>query len=254
MTRVDEESKKLPNDSEFPIYCVCLLDILGFKNIFRMEGLLAVREKYKRLMDHVNNQKHGFDLLQTPDGHLMLGVGVSGYFYASDSFLFWMSYNPMALAKFTEDVAEMICIGLETGLPLRGAIAVGEAILDEKTGEFLGGPIIEADIVNRTQQWIGVSFGPSFMESRKHAFDPKTVLRYKDHYKSLDNDASKFATGLTVDWPRRWRDVRKSDVRPVIRNLGLNLDPSGKWSGYYRQAEKFAEFSEQNQDWFRTQK
>jgi hypothetical protein len=253
MTRIDEESKKPPNDSEFSVYFVCLLDILGFKSIFQREGLLAVRGKYKRLMDHVNNQKHGYDLIQTPGGHLMLGVGTSGYFYASDSFLFWMSYNSIALPKFTEDVSEMICLGLETGLPLRGAIAVGESILDEETGEFLGGPIIEADIVNHTQRWIGASFGPSFTEPGKHAFDPKTVLPYKGHYKSLDDVASKFATGLTVDWPRRWRETRNSDVRPVIQNLGLNLDPNGKYSEYYRQAKDFADFSEQNQAWFRKQ-
>ena len=184
----------------------------------------------------------------------MLGVETSGYFYASDSFLFWMAHNPVALSKFTEDVAEMICIGLETGLPLRGALAVGTSILDEKTGEFLGEPIIEADFVNGIQQWIGASFGPSFMEPGKYGFDPKTVLTYKNHYKNLDDVARKLATGLTVDWPRHWREVRKSDVRQLIRSLRQRLDPNGRYSVYYEKTEVFAEFSESSHDWFLTQK
>jgi hypothetical protein len=181
----------------------------------------------------------------TPDGHVAVGWLIVGNAYFSDSLLFWTHYSKVALPSFTHLVAEAICFGLETQLPLRGAIAVGEAVLDSGSGVFLGKPLVEVARTERVQQWIGVSFAPSFSKPGfNDGFYLNTVLPYKSHYKDA---ASDYATGMTVDWPRRWRESRESDPRPILRSL--DHDPT--FSVYYDQAARFIDFSENNHDWFR---
>ena len=183
---------------------VCLLDVLGFESLLRRIGLAALQTKYDALVGYVKEQKGGIDIVPTPDGHVAVGWLAVGNVYFSDTLLFWTQYSTMSLPSFTQLVAETICFGLELGLPLRGAIAAGEAVLDSGAGVFLGEALIEAARTEREQQWIGVSFGPSFSrEGRGAGFYLHTVLPYKSQYKDL---SSEYATGMTVDWPRHWRE------------------------------------------------
>lgn len=233
----------MPVDSDSQI--VCLLDVLGFENILSRLGLAGLRVKYETLVAFVKEQTGGIDIAPTPDGHVAVGWLVLGNAYFSDSLLFWTPYSGMALRGFTLLISEAICFGLETGLPLRGAIAVGEATLDSGGGVFLGEPLVEVARTERIQQWIGVSFGPSFRDS-KAGFHLNTVLPYKSHYK---DPADGYATGMTVDWPRRWRESRKSNPRPVLQ--ALNLNPA--FSAYYEKSLSFVDFSERHHDWFTRQ-
>lgn len=50
-----------------------------------------------------------------------------------------------------------------------------------------------------------------------------------------------------MDWPRRGRESRKTDPRPVVR--GLDRDP--ELSDYYAPVGRFIDFSEENHDWFK---
>jgi hypothetical protein len=238
-----EANSEMTSTSDLQL--VCLLDVLGFESLLKTLGLAGIQAKYSKLIDYVKEQKGGLDIVPTPDGHVAVGWLAIGNAYFSDSLLFWTRYSGMALPSFTHCVAEAICFGLETELPLRGAIAVGEAILDEGSGVFLGTPLVEIARTERTQQWIGVSFGPSFAKPGfNEGFHLHTILPYKGHYKDR---TSEYATGMTVDWPRRWRESRKSDPRRTLRSL--NRDP--RFSAYYDCTERFTLFSEENHDWFR---
>lgn len=226
---------------------VCLLDVLGFESQLKAHGLAGVHAKYAKLVEYVKQQEGGIDVVPTPDGHVAVGWLVIGNAYFSDSLLFWTRYSATALPSFTHCVAEAICFGLETELPLRGAIAIGDAILDKDSGIFLGEPLVEVARTERTQQWVGASFGPSFAKPGfNDGFQLHTILPYKSHYKDRANE---YATGITVDWPRRWREGRKTDPRLTLRSL--DRDPA--FSTYYSRTESFIEFSEENHDWFRKQ-
>jgi len=219
------------------LHLVCLLDVLGFESLLRRLGLVGLHQKYASLVDYVKQQTGGLDVVPTPDGHVAVGSLVVGNAYFSDSLLFWTRYSKLAVPSFTHLVAEAVCFGLEAELPLRGAIAVGEAVLDADTGIFLGEPLVEVARTERTQQWIGASFGPSFSEPRfSGGFYLHAVLPYKSHYKDR---TSRHATGMAVDWPRRWRESRMSDPRPLLRSL--DRDPV--FSAYYDQAVRFIDFS-----------
>jgi len=236
-----ETGKKTTNGPQV----VCLLDVLGFENLLATLGLEGLRQRYTRLVDYVRQQAGGIDVVPTPDGHVAVGWLVLGNAYFSDSLLFWMEYSKIGLASFTHSVSEAICFGIETELPLRGAIAVGEAILDNSSGVFLGVPLVEVAGVERTQRWIGASLGPSFTKPGFHdGFFLHTVLPYKSHYK---DPANGYATGMTVDWPRRWRESRKSDAKSAL----YRLDRDPRFSAYYQHTARFIDFSERNHDWFR---
>jgi hypothetical protein len=223
---------------------VCLLDVLGFESLLKTHGLRGIHAKYTKLIYYVKQQKGGIDVVPTPGGRVAVGWLVIGNTYFSDSLLFWTNYSKMSLPSFTHCIAEAVCFGLEIELPLRGAIAVGEAILDPDNGVFLGEPLIEVARTERLQQWIGVSFGPSFSKPGfNDGFYLHTILPYKSQYKDR---TSEFATGVAVDWPRRWREGRKSDPLQLLKTL----DSNPKFSVYYKITKKFIEFSKVNHDWF----
>jgi hypothetical protein len=225
---------------------VCLMDVLGFENILKHYGLGLLRQRYATLMEYVKDKNGpGIDIVSV-DGHAAVGMLVIGSSYFSDSVLFWAHYNQLMMRTFTSLIADAVCFGIEVGLPLRGAMAVGDLILDNESGTFLGEPLVEVARAEKEQNWIGVSFGPSFLNPpRNEGFDLTTMLSYKSHYKSV---LSPVATGMVVDWPRKWRESRKTDVRPEIRSLDWN--PA--FTDYYATTLGFVDFSERNHDWFKT--
>jgi len=229
---------------------LCLLDVLGFESLFTSIGLKQIEERYDRLIEYVRKQTGGVDVVPTPDGHVAVGWLVLGNAYFSDTILFWTKYSKMSLPSFTHLIAETICYGIEHKLPLRGTISVGDAILDKDSGKYIGEPIIEAARTERLQKWIGVSFGNSFAKPGfNEGFHLNTVLPYKSHYKpeaQEDDEKKKYCSGMTIDWPRRWRESRATDIQPLVSEL--DTDP--RFSDYYEQTLRFIRFSEENHDWF----
>lgn len=233
---------------------LCLLDVLGFESIVEDLSLAELEQRYDALIAYVSQQRGGLDIQPTLDGHVAVGWLVLGNAYASDSILFWTDYDRMSLPSFTSLISEAICHSIEHEFPLRGTISVGDAILDRASGKYLGKPLIEAARTERLQKWVGVSFGRSFASPPfNQGFHLDTVLPYKSHYdKRAQNDDKKrdLCTGMTVDWPRRWRETRDTDIVPFVSAL----DKNPNYSGYYQQTLRFAEFSRANHDWFKTGK
>ncbi|MCK4351791.1 hypothetical protein KAW65_00095 [candidate division WOR-3 bacterium] len=226
---------------------LCLFDVLGFESLLNRIGLKKLAERYDKLTEYVKEQRGGIDIVPTPDRHVAIGWFVVDNAYFSDTFLFWTSYNKISLPHFTYLIAETICYGIEHELPLRGTLTVGEMILDGNSGTYLGKPIIEAVRTEQLQQWIGLSFGPSFSKPDfKKGFYLNTVLPYKSHYK---DKANPLATGMVVDWPRRWRETRKANIRSLVSRMDKDL----KFSQYYIKTLEFIDFSERNHDWFKKQ-
>lgn len=226
-------------------YILGFLDVLGFASKFETFGIDEIHAHYSKITDYVRKQTGGINIVPTADGQVAVGWLILGHAYFSDTILFWTEYNKMALPGFTELMSETVCYSIEQQLPLRGTISVGEAIFDIETHTYLGGPIIEGAKTELVQTWIGISFGSSFMkDDLSQGFHLHTVLPYKSHYKDKENI---MATGMVVDWPRKWRETRKTDVRPVIQAL----DTVTEAHPYYENTMRFVDFSEENHDWFK---
>ena len=52
--------------------------------------------------------------------------------------------------------------------------------------------------------------------------------------------------GLVLDWPRRWRETRKTDATATLAAMDTEL----KYAPPYRCAVEFVAFSLRSHDWF----
>ncbi|QWR78544.1 hypothetical protein [Candidatus Magnetomonas plexicatena] len=95
---------------------ICLLDVLGFKNLFKSIGLDGIKDRYTKLIEYVRQQTGGIDIVPTPGGHVAVGWLVIGNAYFSDTLLFWTKYSKISLPSFTQLISETICYGLEHDL------------------------------------------------------------------------------------------------------------------------------------------
>lgn len=234
-----------------PIFVVALFDVLGFEERLKASGLNKLVRAYDYLLKIVKRQRDG----------MMLHCGVPagkggraaafGYLdiqqdYFSDTIILWCSYNHFCFGPFIGTCIEFVCQVLHSGLPIRGGIAVGEAVMDKSKRIYIGAPLVEAARVEQAQSWIGVSFGPSFAtKPYNEYFEPDSVLVYTAHRKP---GRSQWLPGLVLDWPRYWRDTYS--ILPE-RHLSL-MNKKSKHRRYYDRAIHFCEFSRKHQDWHQT--
>ena len=223
-------------------YMIAMFDVLGFKSLIESPGLDEVYRRYEILMTYVREPKSGIDLVPI-DGFVAVGHLEVQCAYFSDTLLFWAPYSFPGFRTFCTTCSEVVCRGIEIGLPLRGGIAVGRAIMDHPKATYLGKPIIETYNVEQAQEWIGASFGPSFHDpANKKQFFLDTILPYRSHRKP----DTTLINGSVLDWPRHWRHNRTAPATDAVQTLNTNP----KKSSYYETTQKFIAFSEQNHDWF----
>lgn len=242
-------------------YAVGIFDVLGFKSKFAQLGLREVTARYAALIDIVVKRDEHLEEMRTffPDFKEApywyaggeIGIMTNVYMaYASDTFLVWTNYTwtelhqendeelerlskdpthdwlflPVPCDPFLDICNELICRSLQVGLPLRGALAVGDAILDKERRIFLGGPIIEANLLEHEQKFIGAGICNSFVDQ---TIPRRFTLSFN---KQLKESAEIDASGLILDWPRHWRNTRSVDIKEVIGSM----DTDDRFSDYYQ--------------------
>lgn len=258
-----------------PEYTVAFFDILGFKQASERLGLDAIEHRYRRLIEAVDrfnaNSASLFGQLSfresaywTEDGDIFILNRIDGA-YASDSVVVWTArwwpesrdLDPAARAGLARDPEsgwqhttvpcdnllsvcnELVCRSIEVGLPLRGALAMGPALLDTTRSLFLGPPLIQAATLEREQTLIGASLCDSFMDQ---TIPERFVLDFDRHLKpGLARDFG----GKVLDWPRHWRRTRGSDLHDHIRTL---CPDRGRARVHYRNTLALIEMSERKQE------
>ncbi|MGH9420443.1 MAG: hypothetical protein ACRD3J_10740 [Thermoanaerobaculia bacterium] len=227
-------------------YAFAMFDVLGFSAWVKCAGLQRVLDAYHLLIQDavVLPQKRGsLSAVQTAEG-MLLTVGLAPSFaYFSDTILLWCPLTPTAVSDFVERCSDLICKALQLGIPLRGALTLGDAVLDGEIGFFIGEPLIEAANLERGQNWVGLTLGNSAVWTAFLAqLHPTTVIEYPPPMKP---NLAEYASPIVLDWPRRWRD--KYDECPSTRLRSLNVDP--RFSVYWENTITFAEHSLKKHDW-----
>lgn len=69
------------------------------------------------------------------------------------------SFLQPTMAGFLEKCCIIFCEALKRGIPLRGVVSCGMAIMDEESHIFLGRPLSEAAKAEAHQNWLGVRIG-----------------------------------------------------------------------------------------------
>jgi hypothetical protein len=231
---------------EISRYAFALFDVLGFSGWIKSVGLQSVLDSYHLLIERVvikPNEKGGLSAVQTPEGAIFAITGPPGYAYFSDTILLWHPLVPAFVDDFVRRCSELICEALAMNIPLRGALTLGDAVLNTESNFFLGEPIVEATKLEKAQNWIGLTFGRSAVWSAFLAqLHGTAIIEYSPPTKESFKDC---ASSIVVDWPRCWRD--RHGECPSSRLRELNKDPT--FSSYWENTIKFAEFSLARHDW-----
>lgn len=222
----------------------CFLDVLGFSNLVRTESLECIYAKYKVLIEAVQQQEHNGLVFSSWAGTPYFGVETLEAAYFSDTLVFWCPYHVRQLQSLAFSMKEVLCRSIEIGLPLRGAISVGEAVLDKEKTHFLGKPIVSAADAEKVQRWIGITLSNDFREPPFNGgFSADCFMPYEEHLKEGGLGA---VTPLVLDFPRRWRATRQSSLYSAVKSL--DLDPA--FSDYYTNTLAFVEHSSKNERWW----
>jgi len=241
------------------LYSIALFDILGFEARFSAYGLEVMAAKYDQLIGSVvQRNQHMSELASmlhmedeatwTAEGDAFVCNRIYGA-YASDTVLIWAhalfpggrglseheraarasdpargwTFLPIPCDRFLDACSEVVCEALELELPVRGAIAMGMAIMDSERGVFLGQPLIDAARMEKNQKLIGASFCRSYLSQ---IIPGPYAVPLDCHVKDL---TSGHFSGLVLNWPRRWRLTRRTDLAPVISRLDTAPDHSAAY-------------------------
>lgn len=222
----------------------CFLDVLGFSDLVRNRGLESLYAEYRELVDAATKERHDGLVFSSWQGTPYFGVEKLESAYFSDTVVFWCPYNPRHLQSLCYSMMEVLCRSIEIGLPLRGAISAGEAILDRERSHFVGKPIVSAADAEKVQRWIGVTLSKEFREAPFNGgFSAACFMPWERHLKEGGLAA---VTPLVLDYPRWWRSTRTESLEATLGRL----DKDPEFSPYYQNAIEFAFHSAANPQWW----
>lgn len=137
---------------------VALFDVLGFKELLSSKPLNQVISSYRSLID-VKRQAARIPVGR-PGG---VSVEVSGTTVFSDTILLWCDDSWPAVQSLLTSCNALIAESLALGMPLRGGVAFGEAVLDRVQRVFVGQPIVDAHLTEASQEWLGAALHSSVL-------------------------------------------------------------------------------------------
>lgn len=240
-----DESPTLPTEEpevpETRRYILAVFDVLGFSSLLSEKGLTEITSLYSRLIAEAVTKEPmrtytNIRFSETQKGSVWGALPVQ-HAHFSDTIFLWVPLVQHFIDPFIARCADMVCEALKMGLPLRGALAVGPAVMHSRTGTFVGAPVVEAAKLEQSQDWLGASLGPSMLAvDVSIEFDPTLVIPYRVPFKK---GRERVYAELALDWPSRFRVRFGTDPIDAIRAI----DTSPAHHIYYNNAVKFAEFS-----------
>ncbi len=145
-------------------FAFAMFDVLGFSEWVTSADLKTILNSYELLVERAvtrPNENGRLSAVQTPEGALLTVIRPPNYVYFSDTILLWCPLVPPLVGDFVERCSDLVCEALAMDIPFRGAITLGDAVLDSESNIFLGEPIVEAANLEKGQEWIGLTFGNS---------------------------------------------------------------------------------------------
>jgi hypothetical protein len=230
-------------------YAIALFDVLGFSDLQKNLGTEKLYLIYEELIDKaiIEKTKEGIKFLgATREGLFVIGNLEVKFVYFSDTIILWTPYKEEFFPFFVTICSEFMVDAIAIGLPLRGALAVGDAIMDRKKGIFLGEPLIEAARLEKAQNWIGVTFGTSFNSKNIH----EAMINFEDiqiNYASqMKEGYENLSSRIVLDWARKMREQKKTEL--IISKLTSAMNLTDK-KIYYENTFAYFDHSDKNKNW-----
>ncbi|MGO9985404.1 MAG: hypothetical protein ACLPIX_14510 [Rhodomicrobium sp.] len=220
-------------------------DVLGFSKRVENEGAEETAKLYNRLIETTVKKEAerglGAVLMDGKRYMALFNLDVQ-HAYFSDTIFMWVPLEQVFVDAFVSHCATFVCEALAMDVPIRGAISLGEAVMDRASGTYIAMPIVESASCEKIQEWLGVVFAnsatwPPFMAE----VHPNQLIEYDVPVK-----AGKEADlpPVALDWPRRWEELHGYPASKKIEEL-IAKEPHQKLFN----ALKFANFCLQNKDW-----
>jgi len=230
---------------EQQLYLVALFDVLGFSALVAEKGSEALLTIYQELIAKavLNTNYTGFGRIKV--GPNRYGVGgfyaPVNYAYFSDTILLWTTNQFTHVAPFLAKCGDLICEALKIGMPLRGSVCFGEAVMHKASQTFLGSAMVEASDIEKNQKWIGATLGVGFMlnELKEAVSEALVVPLFCEHFKS---DMKLTFPYLTLDWVSRWRAKANPDIIATLEAMKAKAPEKNK--PYYDNTIAFVKFAE----------
>lgn len=215
-------------------YFIALFDVLGFSALVREKGGNGVLAIYQDLINKaiLNTRYTGFGRIKVGPNQYAFGgfYAPINYAYFSDTIILWTANQFTYLNPFLAKCADLICEALKIGMPLRGSISYGAAVMNKKTNTFIGKAIVEANDIEKGQRWIGATLGIAFMlnEIREALSETLVVPLFCQHFKS---EMPLTYPYLTLDWVHRWTAQQNPDLVSTLQSLKERAPEANK--AYY---------------------
>ncbi len=134
---------------------VAFLDILGFKDYVLRNSIRAVYSRLKSLNAlRPDNDDKEFES--------ETGKRIKFTIFSDSIFIFSKDDDYISLRHFLTYVKRVVRVALRKEIPLKGAIAYGKIVVDDKQNLFCGQPIIDAYLLEEDLQYMGVVFHHTF--------------------------------------------------------------------------------------------
>ena len=136
---------------------VAFLDVLGFKDYVLRH---SIDDVYKRLQTLNGFRPEEGERDYDSDEEKRIKVSI----FSDSIFIFTRDDGFVTLRHFLSYVKRVLRMALRSEIPLKGAIAYGDIVVDEERNLFCGQPIIDAYLLEEDLQYMGVVFHHSFEE------------------------------------------------------------------------------------------
>lgn len=223
-------------------------DVLGFSERVRELGLDAIYAKYEELLTRVQRDGGQVVLDADPEGVPFSCVISWQMTYFSDTILLWTDYSmgPMIMNAAKAVACRFFCDCLRMGLPLRGAMACGPAIMDAERGIYLGEPIVDAARAESAQACAGIGIAQSWSNHFGGALGrAEGLLEFSRHMKP---GRERSLASIVLDWPRMWREdpsFRDGELEEIFASLSR---PG--YESYWDLTRELVACSKENEGWY----
>lgn len=241
-----DKNKNIPQEKEIVL---AFFDILGSSKRLMNNEYQKVYEFYQYMVKLCSETEvplsHPGFWNNAPDKEILILHPMHHAFF-SDTFILWVEYNEFLqprMGGFYEKCSNIFIESIKKGIPLRGSIARGAAIMDEENKLFLGKPLVEAAKAETAQQWLGIGITKSCEDI--YPTEARYLFPFCEHIK----EGKESLLSVTVlDWARYFRETENGDdPTPYINKM--NTDD--KFSTYYEITKKYIQSSKEHSDFMK---
>jgi hypothetical protein len=233
-------------NEEAPVF-LAFFDVLGTSKLIQSGQTHKVLELYEYLTGLVKKYQGRMCLGREFIGaNEAIGVVFTQTIFEahfSDTFIIWSNAEgEPRFPPFIDSCMDVFCEAICKGIPLRGGISIGNAIMNTETQQYVGDPLRETAKVESSQRWLGFSFGKSFYNHP--CYDSYYYIPYDRHIKqNCKKDISLYA----INWVRYFRNKKPDED---IIQLVSRMNDQKEFSEYYTNTIEFIRFADAHPKWW----